>query len=407
MTALEEPARAAPRDAVLRHVRPRTGEPQETTTLELFFDLVYALAVTQLSQLLLSRLSLRSIGEAAFLLVVIWWAWIYTTWMVNWLDPGSPPVRLLVVLAALASLLMAAAVPAAFSRHALLFAGAYVLLQVGRNTGAMLLTRGRHALGDAFTRLTLWSIPTAVLWVAGALVPAASRMAMWGPALVLELIGPLVLYWLPGRGRLHDFGHPVEGAHFAERCQAFIIIVLGESIAVIGAEATSAGLTTSVDLALAVAFLETAALWWLYFGAVAEHSREMMRRSANPLVLARDAYTYLHLPIVAGVILTAVGAGELTAHPGRHLSLAPAAVILAGPMLFLVGELGFRLRMTHDTNPKRWTAVVVLGLLGLIATRVPAIVLGALVGVLLVALAGWEHGRSSGGPRPAGPRLSP
>jgi low temperature requirement protein LtrA len=394
--------RRAPRSAEYRrtrvgqHLRLRDGAAQETTSVELFFDLVYVLAITQLSHLLISHLSWASVGHAAFLLLVVWWAWIYTTWMVNWLDAESVPVRLLIVAVGLASLLMAAALPEAFSAHGLLFAGSYVALQVGRNLGGALLLRHDHPLGQTFDRLLIWSVVAGVLWLAGALVTGSARLALWAPALAIELAAPLLWYWIPGRGRL-QVGHPIEGSHFAERCQGFIIIALGESIVVTGATAASAGLTTAVVGGLAIAFLEASALWWLYFGEVAIHSRRQMQRSENAVDLARDGYTYLHLPIIAGIILSAVGTDYLTSEPGRSLDAAQAAVTLAGPILYLLGELLFRIRMIGHGSRKRCVAIAVLALLGVPATSVSAAVLGVLIVAILTLLALWEYE-----PRPRG-----
>ena len=377
------------------HLRARDddGEAQETTAVELFFDLVYVLAVTQLSHLLLTaNLSWTALGHSAFLLLVVWWAWIYTTWMVNWLDPASTPVRLVLVAVALASLLMAAALPEAFTAHGVLFAGAYVGLQVGRNLGATLLLRRSHPLGETFLRLTLWSVVAGALWLSGALLLSGSqRLLLWAPALIIELIAPLLWYWVPGRGRILEVGHPIEGAQFAERCQGFIIIALGESIVVTGATAAQVGLRAAVVGALAVAFLETSALWWLYFGEVAIHSRRQMGSSKDAVGLARDAYTYLHLPIVAGIILVAVGSDYLTSDPSRTLSGAQAAITLGGPILYLAGETLFRIRMIHSSNPKRVATIVALAACGLLATNVSAVVLGLIITAILTALGIWEY----------------
>jgi low temperature requirement protein LtrA len=374
-----------------RYLRPRDGEPQETTSIELFFDLIYVLAITQLSQLMLSDLSWTSVWHMTFLLLVVWWAWISATWTLNWLDPTSSPVRLLVVAAGLASLLMAAALPTAFGGDGVVFAASYVGLQVGRNLGATLLLHGRHPLGDTFARLLTWSVAAGVLWIAGAFLPGGSRIALWGPALAIELLGPIAMFWLPGRGRMGDAGYPVDGSHFAERCQGFIIIALGESIVVTGARAASDGLTAASVGALAIGFVETATLWWLYFGEVAIHSRRQMRDAGDPLELARDGYSYLHLLIVAGIIVSAVGIDDLVHHPGGTLDGAPAAVTLAGPAIFLLGEVCFRVRMIGVLNRKRVTAIVALAALGVVATAVPAFVLGLLVLALLIGLALWEY----------------
>ena len=279
-------ARKLGRDRRIRHLRPRgNGETQQTTTVELFFDLVYVFAVTQLSHQILGDLSVAGVARAAFLLLVVWWAWIYTTWMANWFDPTSSPVRAVLTAVMLGSLLMAAALPEAFGERALLFAASYVGLQVGRNAAAAWLLTRRHRLRDVFERLVVWSAASGVLWLAGAALDSDQRLILWIPALALELAAPAAGYWLPGRGRAVTTDYDIEGSHFAERCQVFIIIALGESIVVTGATASAAGLTSTVVLCLIVAFVETAALWWLYFGATTEHARvtlSTLRRPRSP-----------------------------------------------------------------------------------------------------------------------------
>ena len=373
------------------HLRPRDGSEHPTTSVELFFDLVYVFAVTQLSHLLSAHLNFPGAGRTAFLLLVVWWAWIYTTWMVNWFEPNSSKVRLVLIAATLASLLMSAAIPSAFGAHALLFAGAYVAMQVGRNLSCAALLSRDHALRQTFERLVAWSVVSGALWIAGALAPSSLRFALWGPALAIDLLAPIAGYWLPGRGRAQTTDYPIEGGHFAERFQAFIIIALGESIVVTGASASAKGLTGTVVVALAVAFFGTGALWWLYFGEVAEHSRRYLAGAEDPGALARDAYSYLHLPIVAGVIMVAVGDGLLIAHPSRALSAAGAVVLVGGPALYLFGTSLFRLRMIGSVNPKRVLAVSALCLLGLLAGGLSALALSALVAALLSALALWEY----------------
>jgi low temperature requirement protein LtrA len=375
----------------MSHLREPTGGEQRVTAVELFFDLVYVFAVTQLSHLLINDLTWAGAARTAFLLVVVWWAWIYTTWMVNWFDPGSTAVRLVLIFVMLASLLMAAAAPEAFGSHGALFAGAYVTLQVGRNlAGALLLSRD-HVLRAVFERIVVWSVASGVLWIAGSMLSGDSRLWLWIPALAVDLAAPFAGYWTPGRGASHTADYAVEGGHFAERCQAFIIIALGESIVVTGATAANAGLTREVVFALAVAFLVTAALWWLYFGEVAEHSRRHLAESEDPGRLARDAYTYLHVPIVAGVIVSAVGDELLIAHPTHALDTAGVVMVLGGPILFLLGEGFFRLRMVGSTNLKRLTAIALLALLSLVGGSISALALTSIVAAVLIALAVWEY----------------
>jgi low temperature requirement protein LtrA len=378
--------------ASVRHLRPRgDGETQQTTTVELFFDLVYVFAITQLSHQIVDDLSVAGVARAAFLLLIVWWAWIYTTWMANWFDPAtSSPVRGVLTAVMLASLLMAAALPEAFGEHALLFAASYVALQVGRNAAAAALLKRRHRLRDVFERLVVWSAASGVLWLAGAALESEQRLMLWIPALALELAAPAAGYWLPGRGRAATTDYDIDGTHFAERSQLFIIIALGESIVVTGATASAAGLTSTVVLCLTIAFVETAALWWLYFGAAAEHARIAISTSDDPGRLARDAYTYAHLPIVAGIIATAVANHLLIAAPHRAPGGVGVAMILGGPALYLLGESLFGRRMTGATNVKRLAvAALLIGLVPL-GGHTSALLLSLIVAALLPALAVWE-----------------
>ncbi len=372
------------------HLRPRDGGEQPTTSVELLFDLVYVFAVTQISHLLIGDLTFAGAGRAVFLLVVVWWAWIYTTWMVNWFDPASATVRLVLVACTLASLLMSAAIPTAFGENALLFAGAYVAMQVGRNLAGSLLLDAGHGLRATLQRILVWSIASGCLWIAGALATSGTRLALWGAALAIDLLAPFLGYRTPWLGRSTSEEYPVEGGHFAERFQAFIIIALGESIVVTGATAAGRGLSAVVVLALALAFLGTGALWWLYFGEVAEHSRRRIAGAEDSGSLARDAYTYLHLPIVAGIIMVAVGDDLLIASPRDVPGTAAAVMMIGGPIVYLLGETLFRMRMIGSVSPKRITAVLGLALLAPLAAVLSAAALSAAVAAVLIALAVWE-----------------
>jgi low temperature requirement protein LtrA len=378
----------------VRHLRPRgNGATQRTTTVELFFDLVYVFAVTQLSHLILDDLSVAGVARAAFLLLVVWWAWIYTTWMANWFDPGSSSaVRGVLTAVMLGSLLMAAALPEAFGERALLFAASYVGLQVGRNAAAaLLLKRPPHRLREVFHRLVVWSAAAGVLWLAGAALDGDQRLMLWIPALALELAAPVAGYWLPGRGRAATTDWDIEGTHFAERGELFIIIALGESIVVTGATASAAGLTSTVVICLSIAFVETAALWSLYFGATAEHARSTISTSDDPGRLARDAYTYAHLPIVAGIIATAVANHLLVAEPHQAPNGVGVAMILGGPALYLLGESLFGWRITGAANAKRLAVAALLILLVPLGGELSALQLSLVVVSLLPALAVWER----------------
>jgi len=381
-----------------RRLRPRgDGARQRTTEVELFFDLVFVFAITRLSQLVLDDLTVHGLVRAALLLVVLWWAWIYTTWLANWLDPESTEVRLLLMGGALCSLLAAAAIPGAFGNHGLLFALAYVGLQVGRNLAATLLPPPGHHLRPTFARVLFWSVLTGALWIAGAIADPHDRLAIWGAALTMELLAPALGYPTPFLGRSRTDDYDIEGRHFAERCEGFVIIALGESIAVAGATAAGAGLDTTTVFALIVAFLATAALWWLYFDTVGDQSRQMIAVSEEVGRLARDAYTYIHVPIVAGIIAVAIGDDLLLAHPTHRLGAVGAATVIGGPALFLLGEALFRVRMTRTISLRRLASVGAFALLAPFSTHVSAIALVGIVTGILIVLALSEHVTGSTG----------
>ena len=389
-----EPAAASAVDGfsgAVPHLRVRGDGEQRTTALELFFDLIYVFAVTQLSHLVIDgHVSLESVGRASFLLIVVWWAWIYTTWMVNWFDPESTPVRMLLTAIALASLLMSASIPKAFGSDGIWFAVAYIALQNGRNSIAMLLLQRSHSLRRVFERIVASSTVSALLWLAGG-IWAHDRLGLWCGALAIDLIAPLLGYRTPGLGRSLTSDWPVDGGHFAERFQSFIIIALGESIVVTGATASTRGLSDGVVGSLALAFLVTAELWWLYFGEVAEHARHDIATSDDPGRLARDAYTYLHLPIAAGIIMIAVADDLLISAPGHHLSGGAIVMAALGPAVYLFGESLVRIRMTGRYSLKRLGTVAALVVLSLIGRDLTAAELTALVAAVLLVLGVAEY----------------
>src|SRR5918997_422622 len=194
------PARSTPIVPDLPIIRSGAEGEQRATFFELFFDLVYVFAVTQLSHHLLANITWSGAAETAFMLLAVYWAWNYTTWMTNWFDPETVPVRLVLVFVMLASLLMAVAIPEGFGEHALLFACAYSGLQIGRNAFVVVvLPPGQFR--QNFRQILAWSVLSAPLWVAGGLVDGeAARWVLWLGALGLDLAGPLAAYWLPGFG---------------------------------------------------------------------------------------------------------------------------------------------------------------------------------------------------------------
>src|SRR5215211_6094798 len=368
-------------------LRREAGVEQRATTLELFYDLVFVFAITQVSHLLLEHLTWEGAGQSALVLLVVWWSWNYTTWVTNELDPGSIVVRLLLIALMLASLLMAIAIPEAFGEKALLFAASYVAIQVGRHSFLTFAAADHDTIErQRAGRILTWFVATGGLWLAGALADGSTRTLLWLAALALDYGAPLVTFWLPGRPRLSPEAWEVGTEHFAERFQLFVIIALGESIVITGATTAELELTTATVAALGLAFLATAALWWLYFNLVATIAQRRLAQAENRTLLARDVYTYLHVVIVAGIILTAVGDELVIAHPTDELADAELAAVVCGPALYLLAHVALRLRMTGTIGRRRLAGALACLAIGAIGTFASALVVAGSLFAVLVAV---------------------
>lgn len=380
------------------------GHHARVTTVELFFDLVFVFAVTQLSHTLLEQHGLAGVLETLLLLLAVWWAWIYTTWVTNWLDPDNPVVRsALFVLMAL-GLLLSTSIPEAFGERALIFALAFTATQVGRTLFMVWAVRSDDSLRRNFVRMAIWKSLSAVFWLSGALA-GGWQPAFWSAALAIEYASAALGFWTPGMGRTSTDEWTVEGAHMAERCGLFIIICLGESILMTGATFAGGHWTPADAAAFLIALLGSVAMWWIYFNAAAEAASEAIANSRDPGAIARLAYTYAHIPIVAGIIVAAAGDELALAHPLGEPEPQAAWLILGGPALFLAGGLWFKHAVFRVISPSRATG---LALLGAAAVAAPHLTPIALLGATTTALgltAAWEtFARRSPGPTAEGAR---
>jgi low temperature requirement protein LtrA len=368
------------------------GTEQRATTLELFYDLVFVFAITQISHLLLEHLSWDGVGQSLVTLLAVWWSWNYTTWVTNELDPESIVVRLLLIGLMLASLLMAIAIPAAFGDRALLFAGAYVAIQVGRHVFLTFAAADRGTIErERAEAILIWFVAAGVLWIAGALVDGTARTLLWVAALAVDYGAPLVTFWVPGRRRLGGGTWEVQVSHFAERFQLFIIIALGESIVITGATTSELDLDAARLAAFGVAFLGSAALWWLYFNYAARVAERRLELAENRTGMARDAYTYLHVVLVAGIIVTAVGDELVIAHPTEELPGREVAAVVAGPAIYLFGQALFRWRMAGTISGKRLGGAIACVAASAVGAVTSALVLATLVTAILVAVIAAEQ----------------
>ncbi|MFS0883857.1 low temperature requirement protein A [Aeromicrobium sp. 179-A 4D2 NHS] len=360
---------------------------QRATTLELFYDLVFVFAITRVSHSLLEHLTWVGVGQSVLVLLAVWWSWNYTTWATNELDAESVPVRLLLMWLMLASLLMAIAIPEAFGERGLLFAAAYLAIQVSRHAFVAFAAADRGTPErERAARILTWFLFAGVFWIAGGLAEGEMRVALWIVALALDYGAPLVFFWLPRRPHLGGRTWQVETGHFAERFGLFVIIALGETIITTGATTAELPLDGPTVLAFCLAFAGTAALWWLYFASIAELAEHALDEESTRTAMARDVYTYGHVLIVASIILAALGDELVIAHPTHHLSTTHLWVAAGGPALYLLSQAALRFRMARTVSVRSLAGVLGCLLVAVAGGHLPAVVVSALLVAILVAV---------------------
>jgi low temperature requirement protein LtrA len=368
---------------VLRRHRP--GEAPRVSNVELFFDLVYVFAVTQLSQSLHEHLTGRGALETLVLFLAVWWAWNYTAWATNWIDPDHAAVRLLMVGLMLISLVMSAAIPGAFGDRGLVFALAYVGLQVVRSAFMVAAFAGRR-MARNYGQLLSWSCIAGAVWIGGAFAHGDARLAIWIAAVAVDYGAPLHGFALPRLGRTPIGDWKLAGGHLAERNQLVLLIALGESVLAIGATFTGLTWSAAVVAAFVVGFAGTVSFWWIYFGH-AEEAVQTIARAADPARVGRSGYAYAHGIMVAGVIVLAVAIDLTIADPTEATSAAAAAVILGGPALYLAGNLLFKRSLIGAVLWSRVVGIVALVLLIPVAIAANRLVLSAAATVVVATLA--------------------
>jgi low temperature requirement protein LtrA len=378
------------RSNLLRERKPH--EHARVGFVELFYDLVFVFAITQLSHSLLEHYSLRGAIETLILFMAVWWTWIDTAWVTNWLDPAKRPVRLMLLAMMLAGLVLSTSIPEAFGERGIYFALAYAFMQVGRSLFTVRSLKDHNPANYRnFQRITAWCVLFSCFWIAGAFAEGDLRLGLWALAVLIETSAPGLGFFVPGMGRATTAEWDVEGGHLAERCGLFVIIALGESILVTGA--TFGGLEWGWDTKAAffAAFAGSVALWWIYFDIGHELGSERIVHSADPGRLARLSYTYLHMPIIAGIIVAAVGDEFSLVHPLDHPHRGTALALLGGPALFLAGTALFKRSIVGQWPISHIAGVLLLLLLIPISQVMPLIVIAALQVVVLILVAAVEN----------------
>jgi len=374
-------------------LRIRGGEGHHKVSfVELFFDLVFVFAITQLSHGLIAHFSLLGAVETLMLMLTVWWVWIFTSRVINWLDPEKRVVRCAWLVMMLLGLLLSSSLPKAFESRGLVFTAAYVLMQEGRTVFFLWAVRGSPGMVLSFQRILVWLAVSGGFWLAGGMAEGGARIALWALALVVEYLGPSLYFWVPGLGRSTTVDWDVEGGHMAERGALFIIIALGESILVTGATLTELEWNVSSVAAFLVSLVGSIVMSWLYFDTTAEAASHIIASSDDPGRLARLAFTNIRLFMVAVMIVAAVADEFVLHHPDGRADDMITVTVLGNTALFLIGILLFKWAITERWHRSHLLGFVLLGLLLPLACHLSPVLVSFSATLVLIGMVAWEQG---------------
>ncbi|HEY7951263.1 MAG TPA: low temperature requirement protein A [Solirubrobacterales bacterium] len=358
-------------------------EGERVTPLELFFDLVFVLAITQCTALMSHHPTWSGLAQGLLVLGMLWWSWTGYSWLTSVIDPEEGAVRLVMFGAIAALLLVSLCVPEAFGDLALAFALIYGVVRTAHIALFMLASPEDDALRHSVLALAASTAVAVALLATASLFDGLAQGSLWALALLLDMGGP---YFFGSEG------WKLVPGHFAERHGLIVIIALGESIVAIGLGAAHE-LTLGIAAAAVLGVALTAAMWWVYFDIVAIVAARRLAEAEPGKVqneMARDSYSYLHLLMVAGIVLVALGLKKTIGHFDAHLDTVPAFALLGGLALYLLGHVTFRYRHVHTINRQRLLLALVLLLLVPVATEMPALVALAIANVLIWAMIAYE-----------------
>ncbi len=373
-------------------IRKADADQTRASFPELFFDLVFVFALVQLAKTLATDFGPTALAEAALLILAIWWIWIHTTWVTNLLDTEQDPVRLMLFLLMFGGILLAIALPGAFADHGFAFAMIYCCMQIGRSVFMLFAYHRVDAASfRTFLRITLWLVLASLFWLVGSQMETTARIALWSVALLIEYLAPALRYYLPGLGRSAPETLDVSGKHMAERCALFVIICLGETILTTGRNAAE---HMTDDMTFAVfcsAFLSTGFMWWIYFHHGQEKAADKAEATSKPEALSLNLFTYGHLPIVSGVILTAVGEDFSLSHAEEESTMKTALAVLGGPALFLAGNIWIKLAAARQFPISHVVGLAGLAAAGMFFAVAANYHLQFLATTILFVVAIWEY----------------
>jgi low temperature requirement protein LtrA len=368
-------------------------QDERVKPLELFFDLVFVFGLTQVTTMLSGDPTWGGLLRGVLVLGAIWWAWAAYAWLTNTLNPEEGIVRIAMFGVMAAMLIAALAVPEAFDEHGVIFGVAYLIVRAMHLALYALAARGDHDLLGAVLRFVPSSTISGVLILTAGFLEGDVQIALWVIALAVDYLGALV-----GRGA----GWHLSPGHFAERHGLIVIIAIGESIVALGVGAAGTPLSAGVITAALLGITVAAALWWTYFDWVSIVTEQQLRQATGTqqTELARDAYSYLHFLMVAGIVLFATGLKKILADYDEHLGAIPAAELCGGLALYLLAHVLLRLRITFVISPSlnflgrigrgRPVAVVTLLAFWPLADEVPALAALAFVAAVFIGLIAYE-----------------
>lgn len=378
-------------------LRSREQERASVSYSELLFDLIYVFAVTQLSHYLLHHLDWQGYVQEIILWFAVWLAWQHTTWVTNWFDPETRSIRILLFILMLVGLIMASAIPEAYTSRGLIFAACYVAIQLGRTIVIVFLLDKKHHLSPNFKRILGWFCLSAVFWITGAFSEGDTRILLWLVAVLCDYTSPMFGFYLPGLGRsISSKEWTIEGQHLAERSQLFVIIAFGETIMMTGASLSDFEIWDSTIIyAAIISFTNSLAMWWIYFDVSSEAGSRKIKKISNPGLLGLK-YHSIHVVLVGALIICAVGDELVVNHPLGEMTTGGIFAMVGGPIIYLMSNAIYKWITCQLIAWSHVIAILTLALIIPFARFFNPLQLNGLTALIFIAVVIYETVRQAG-----------
>ncbi len=372
-------------------MRKRNNEEASVSFSELLFDLIYVFAIIRLSHFLLLHLDWIGLIQETILWFAVWLVWQHTTWVTNWFNPDTRTIRILLFIIMLVGIFMAASIPEAYESRGLIFALCYVIIQVGRTLFVLIILDKRHELALNFRRILIWFCFSAVFWITGAFCDVTCRMVLWGIAVIIDYTSPMFGFYIPGWGRSDSKKEwNIEGHHLAERSQLFVIIAFGETILMTGDTLTEMeNWNLPVVYAAIISFINSIAMWWIYFDVSSQAGSERIKKDANPGLLGVK-YHSVHTFLVGTIIICAVG-NELVIHnPYGVVNQSAIFTLIVGPILYLISNFVYKWLINKSIAWSHIITILALCVLTYFSIHFTLVSLNTATGLILLLLISYE-----------------